>query len=261
MEPHLPSGDVTKSPSTRNPSAPFTTSTLQQEANSKLGLGSKATMAGAQRLYQDGKITYMRTDSITCQSRRLPKQLIILSGSMATIISHVRNFKTKSAGAQEAHEAIRPTDMTREDVSGSATDQKIYDLIRRRTLASQMAPAKLERTTATITISTAKEVFEAKGEAVVFDGFMRVYGAKDDTLLPALSAKDLVSLFSVEARQVFARPPARYSEGALVKKLEELGIGRPSTYATIIDTIQTRGYALRGEDEGTPRDVVVLSAG
>ncbi len=251
--------DITKSPSTRNPGAPFTTSTLQQEANSKLGFSSKATMSSAQKLYQEGRITYMRTDSVNLSSQAIAAAADYIKRLYGHEYSTVRKFKTKSANAQEAHEAIRPTDMSREDVSGSEYDQKLYDLIRRRTLASQMSPAKLEKTTATITISTAKEIFEAKGEVIVFDGFLRVYGGgKDDTLLPAFASGDNVNQYSVEARQVFARPPARYTEGSLVKKLEELGIGRPSTYATIINTVQARGYAVKGENEGTPRDVIVL---
>ena len=250
--------DVTKNPSTRNPAAPFTTSTLQQEANSKLGFSSKATMASAQKLYQEGRITYMRTDSVNLSGQAIAATADYIKRLYGIQYSTVRKFKTKSASAQEAHEAIRPTDITRESVSGSDYDQKLYDLIRRRTLASQMAPAQLEKTTITITISTASEVFEAKGEVVVFDGFLRVYGGKDDTLLPALSSGDTVSLYSVEARQLFNKPPARYSEGALVKRLEDLGIGRPSTYATIINTVQARGYAAKGENEGTPRDIVVL---
>lgn len=250
--------DISKSPSTRNPAAPFTTSTLQQEANSKLGFSSKATMASAQKLYQEGRITYMRTDSVNLSGQAIAAAADYIKRLYGVEYSTIRKFKTKSASAQEAHEAIRPTDMSREAVSGGEYDQKLYDLIRRRTLASQMSPAKLEKTTATITISTAKEVFEAKGEVVVFDGFLRVYGGKDDTLLPAFNSGDIVSAYSVEAKQVFARPPARYSEGALVKKLEELGIGRPSTYATIINTVQARGYAEKGESEGTPRDIIVL---
>ncbi|MBC7764579.1 type I DNA topoisomerase [Microbacteriaceae bacterium] len=250
--------DITKSPSTRNPGVPFTTSTLQQEANLKLGFSSKATMASAQKLYQEGRITYMRTDSITLSGQAIAAAADYIKRLYGVEYSTIRKLKTKSASAQEAHEAIRPTDMSREAVSGNEYDQKLYDLIRRRTLASQMSPAKLEKTTATITISTAKEVFEAKGEVVIFDGFLRVYGGKDDTLLPAFVSNDEVTAYSVEARQVFARPPARYSEGALVKKLEELGIGRPSTYATIINTVQVRGYAEKGESEGTPRDIIVL---
>jgi DNA topoisomerase-1 len=250
--------NVTKSPGTRNPGAPFTTSTLQQEANSKLGFGSKATMASAQKLYQAGKITYMRTDSVNLSGQAIAAAAEHIKRLYGPEYSTVRKFKTKAAGAQEAHEAIRPTDMSLETASNNEYDQKLYDLIRRRTLASQMAPAKLEKTTVTITISTGKKVFEAKGEVIVFDGFLRVYGASKEELLPALSTGDTVSASNIEARQVFARPPARYTEGSLVKKLEDLGIGRPSTYATIIDPVQTRGYVERGEGEGEPRDVIVL---
>lgn len=262
--------DISTSPSSRNPAAPFTTSTLQQEANSKLGMGSRATMASAQKLYQEGRITYMRTDSVNLSSQAIAASADYIKRLYGVEYSHIRKFKTKSAGAQEAHEAIRPTDVTRESVSGSDYDQRLYDLIRRRTLASQMAPAKLENTTITISINDGEKqnnssktndklVFEAKGQVVLFDGFLRVYGGgKDDTILPTVKSGDQLQRHSVEARQVFARPPARYTEGTLVKKLEELGIGRPSTYATIMNTIQTRGYAEKGDSEGVPRDVVLL---
>lgn len=251
--------DIKKSPSTRNPAAPFTTSTLQQEANSRLGFSSRATMTAAQKLYQDGKITYMRTDSVNLSGQAIAAAKEYITRLYGHEYSTVRQFKTKNSSAQEAHEAIRPTDMSREQVSGNEYDQKLYDLIRRRTLASQMAPAKLENTTMTITVSTRGEVFEAKGQIIIFDGFLRVYGTSKEEILPDLAAHDKLSLYSVEARQVFARPPARYTEGSLVKKLEELGIGRPSTYATIMNTIQTRGYVEKGESEGTPRDVIVLT--
>ena len=253
--------DITKSPSTRNPAAPFTTSTLQQDANAKLGFGSKATMASAQKLYQDGKITYMRTDSVNLSGQAIAAAADFITKKFGKDYHQVRTFKTKSANAQEAHEAIRPTDVTLEKASSNEYDQKLYNLIRSRTLASQMAPAKLEKTTVTIAISTAKEVFEAKGEVIIFDGFLKVYGAstKDSDILPPLQAKDELQLQTANARQTFARPPARYTEGSLVKKLEELGIGRPSTYATIINTVQVRGYAVKGEDEGKPRDVITLN--
>ena len=251
--------DITKSPSTRSPGAPFTTSTLQQEANSKLGFGSKATMAAAQKLYQAGKITYMRTDSVNLSGQAIASATDYIKRLYGPEYSTVRKFKTKSSGAQEAHEAIRPTDMSLETASNNEYDQKLYDLIRRRTLASQMSPAKLENTTVTITISTRSEVFEAKGQVITFDGFLRVYGASKEEILPSLAAKDAVSSNEISARQVFAKPPARYTEGSLVKKLEDLGIGRPSTYATIIDTVQTRGYVEKGEGEGAPRDVITLS--
>jgi DNA topoisomerase-1 len=250
---------VSKTPGMRNPAAPFTTSTLQQEANAKLGFSSKATMAAAQKLYQAGKITYMRTDSVNLSGQAIAAATDFIKRLYGPEYSTVRKFKTKAAGAQEAHEAIRPTDITRESVSSNEYDQKLYDLIRRRTLASQMSPAKLEKTTVVITISGQKEPhFEAKGEVIVFDGFLRVYGGGKEEILPKLASGDTFETHSITARQTFARPPARYTEGSLVKKLEDLGIGRPSTYATIIDTIQTRGYAEKGTGEGEPRDVIVL---
>lgn len=255
--------DVTTSPSTRNPAAPFTTSTLQQDANSRLGFGAKATMSSAQKLYQEGKITYMRTDSVNLGGEAIAAAASYIKSAFGEEYSQVRTFKTKSASAQEAHEAIRPTNMGLERGSSNEYDQKLYNLIRTRTLASQMAPAKLEKTVVKIAISSGNEVFEAKGEVIIFDGFLKVYGGskKDADILPAVKSGDVLDIQSASARQVFARPPARYSEGSLVKKLEDLGIGRPSTYATIINTVQVRGYAEKGEGEGTPRDVIVLSLG
>lgn len=259
--------DVATTPGTRNPSAPFTTSTLQQEANAKLGFGSRATMTSAQKLYQAGKITYMRTDSMTLSAQAIAAAASYIEKTYGKAYVQVRTFKTKSKGAQEAHEAIRPTDMSLEVASSDPYDQKLYELIRRRTLASQMTPAKLERTEISISVQSQESKvksqdrhFVAKGEVITFDGFLRVYGrSKEDAILPLLTAGNEVNLQSATARQVFARPPARYTEGSLVKKLEELGIGRPSTYATIIGTIQTRGYVERGDSEGTPRDVIQLT--
>ena len=252
--------DISKTPGTRNPAAPFTTSTLQQEANAKLGFSSKATMASAQRLYQDGKITYMRTDSVNLSGQAIASATDFIKRLYGPDYSTVRKFKTKSASAQEAHEAIRPTDITRETVTSNEHDQKLYDLIRRRTLASQMSAAKLEKTTISIDIQGNDKLhFEAKGEVITFDGFLRVYGGGKDEILPKLHTGDAFETHDITARQTFARPPARYTEGSLVKKLEDLGIGRPSTYATIIDTVQTRGYVEKGDSEGQPRDVIVLS--
>lgn len=253
--------NVEKTPGTRNPSAPFTTSTLQQDANSRLGFGARATMSAAQKLYQEGKITYMRTDSVNLSSQALAQMTEYITGTFGKEYHQFRTYKTKNTSAQEAHEAIRPTDVRTEIASSDEYNQKLYELIRNRTLASQMAPAKLEKTTVTITISTSKEVFEAKGEVVLFDGFLKVYGGgkKDPDILPALAANDALNLQVASAKQVFTRPPARYTEGSLVKKLEDLGIGRPSTYATIINTVQVRGYAEKGESEGEPRDVIVLN--
>ena len=252
--------DISNTPGTRNPAAPFTTSTLQQEANSKLGFSSKATMASAQRLYQDGKITYMRTDSVNLSGQAIASATDFIKRLYGPDYSTVRKFKTKSASAQEAHEAIRPTDISRETVTSNEYDQKLYDLIRRRTLASQMSAAKLEKTTISIDIQGNNKLhFEAKGEVITFDGFLRVYGGGKDELLPKLHTGDTLETHDITARQTFARPPSRYTEGSLVKKLEDLGIGRPSTYATIIDTVQTRGYVEKGDSEGQPRDVIILS--
>lgn len=257
--------EVQTNPGTRSPAAPFTTSTLQQEANARLGFSSKATMASAQRLYQAGKITYMRTDSVSLSSQAIAAVAKYVKSTYGAAYSQVRTYKTKSASAQEAHEAIRPTDMANEHASSDEYDQKLYALIRNRTLASQMASAKLEKTVVTIAINPRSQndiahFFEAKGEVVVFDGFLRVYGRrKDDDLLPPLASGDMLDLQQAVGRQVFAKPPARYTEGSLVRKLEELGIGRPSTYATIINTVQARGYAVKGEGEGTPRQATVLT--
>ncbi len=290
--------DITTSPSTRNPAAPFTTSTMQQDANSRLGFSARSTMSSAQKLYQDGKITYMRTDSVNLSGQAIHATADYIKQQFGDKYSQVRAFKTKSAGAQEAHEAIRPTDISRESASNNAYEQKLYDLIRRRTLASQMAPAKLEKTVITISIKPksrsdivmsvtlepksemapgpnldvarrsdtkndirkGEHYFEAKGEVILFDGFLKVYGGskKEAEILPEVKTDDKLLLDSATARQVFDRPPARYSEGSLVKKLEDLGIGRPSTYATIINTVQVRGYAVKGENEGSPRDVICL---
>ena len=250
--------DIKQTPGTRNPAAPFTTSTLQQEANSKLGFGSKATMAAAQKLYQAGKITYMRTDSVNLSGQAIAAATDFVKRLYGPEYSQVRKFKTKSASAQEAHEAIRPTDIALETASNNEYDQKLYDLIRRRTLASQMSPAQIENTTITITTGTASLDFVAKGSVITFDGFLRVYGGGKDEVLPAVKSGETLATHDITARQIFAKPPARYTEGSLVKKLEDLGIGRPSTYATIIDTVQTRGYVERGEGEGEPRDVIEL---
>ncbi len=251
---------VAKTPGKRNPGAPFTTSTLQQEANAKIGMSAKSTMAAAQKLYQAGKITYMRTDSVNLSSFAIASSAEFIKSAFGEKYHQPRKFSTKSAGAQEAHEAIRPTDVRVEKASSSADLQRVYTLIRNRTLASQMAPAEIEKTTIKIAISgDSKHFFEAKGEVVVFDGFLKVYaGGKKDEFLPSLTNGDGLNFSEIIAKEVFARPPARYSEGALVKKLEDLGIGRPSTYATIIDTIQVRGYAEKGESEGKERPAVQL---
>jgi len=252
--------DFSTKPLKRSPMAPFTTSTLQQDANSRLGFSAKATMASAQRLYQAGKITYMRTDSVNLSKQSLASIANYIEKAFGNNYLTVRNFKTKSANAQEAHEAIRPTDISKENVSTNEYDQKLYDLIRRRTLASQMSQAQIEKTSVLITTSNEELVFEAKNEIITFDGFLKVYGSKKQAeKMPLLKIGDKLNLINATAKQVFDRAPSRYSEGSLVKKLEELGIGRPSTYATIINTIQIRGYAEKGTEEGEPRDIVVLT--
>ena len=215
-------------------------------------------MSAAQKLYQAGKITYMRTDSVNISGQAISAANKFISSEYGKDYAKVRQFKTKNSSAQEAHEAIRPTDIRTEVVSGSNYEQKIYTLIRNRMLASQMAPAKLEKTAVKITISTREELFEAKGEVVVFDGFLKVYGKNKDIELPKLKAKDSVEAKEVVAKQTFNKAPARYTEGSLVKKLEELGIGRPSTYATILNTIQERGYVVKGDSEGKEREVTEL---
>lgn len=250
---------VNKTTGTRKPQPPFTTSTMQQDANAKLGFSTSATMTIAQKLYQSGYITYMRTDSVNLSSQALAQASDYIKSTYGEQYHQFRTFKTKTAGAQEAHEAIRPTDLTREDVPGDARTKKLYGLIRNRTLATQMADAKIDRTTATINISNRAEKFIAKGEVIAFDGFLKVYGTSKDELLPDLTSGDQLELQQATSRQSFSHPPARYTEGSLVKKLEELEIGRPSTYATILSNIQTRGYAVKGDSDGVEREVVELS--
>ena len=250
--------DVAKTTGSRKPLPPFTTSTMQQDANAKLGFSTSATMSIAQKLYQSGYITYMRTDSVNLSQQALAQASAYIKATYGDNYHQFRTFKTKTAGAQEAHEAIRPTDLSRETVPGDARTQKLYSLIRGRTLATQMADAKIERTTATIAISDHTEKFIAKGEVVAFDGFLKVYGTSKDELLPALTVGDTIQPHEIIAKQTFSRPPARYTEGSLVKKLEELEIGRPSTYATILSNIQTRGYAIKGDSDGVERQITEL---
>lgn len=252
--------DVAKKPGSRNPSAPFTTSTLQQEASNKLGLSPRSTMQLAQRLYEAGHITYMRTDSLNLSSQALGAMTRFIKSTYGETYHHFRTFKSTSAGAQEAHEAIRPTDITKDSAGADAQQKKLYNLIWRRTLASQMAAASLERTTITLAADKTSELMEAKGEIVIFDGFLKVYGRTgDDVLLPEVKKGDTVTLQSAEALETLSRGPARYTEASLVKKLEEMGIGRPSTYASTINTIQTRGYVERGDLEGVERTIQKLT--
>lgn len=252
--------DIAKKPGTRSPSAPFTTSTLQQEASNKLGFSPRNTMSLAQRLYESGLITYMRTDSVNLSAQALGAMTSFIKGTYGENYHQFRTFKSKSANAQEAHEAIRPTDITKEFAGGDEQQKKLYNLIWRRTLASQMAQASLEKTTITVKASESKELMEAKGEIVVFDGFLKVYGRSgDDVLLPEVNKNDPLTLKSAEATESLSRGPARYTEASLVRKLEEMGIGRPSTYASTINTVQTRGYVERGELEGVEKEITKLS--
>lgn len=247
---------IDKKPGTRNPSAPFTTSTLQQEASNRLGYSPRYTMQLAQRLYESGLITYMRTDSVNLSSLALGAMTSYIKAEFGEQYHQYRTFKTKSAGAQEAHEAIRPTNVSTSSAGADAAQKKLYSLIWRRTLASQMAPAQLEKTVITITPSATKETLEAKGEIVVFDGFLKVYGRSgEDVLLPPLSQGDELKLINATGLESLSRGPARYTEASLVRKLEEMGIGRPSTYAPTISTIQSREYVERGDIEGTPKEV------
>ncbi|MEK7620852.1 MAG: type I DNA topoisomerase, partial [Patescibacteria group bacterium] len=251
--------DITKKPGTRNPSAPFTTSTLQQEASSKLGYSPRSTMSLAQRLYEAGHITYMRTDSLNISGDALSAMTTYIKGEYGENYHQVRTFKTKSSGAQEAHEAIRPTHFARSSAGADEQQKKLYNLIWRRALASQMAPAQLEKTTMTINASESDQHLEAKGEIVIFDGFLKVYGRSgEDKLLPDINTGDNLDLLSATATENLSRGPARYTEASLVKKLEEMGIGRPSTYASTITTVQSRGYVERGDVEGIERKITIL---
>jgi DNA topoisomerase-1 len=251
--------DIRQKPGSRNPSAPFTTSTLQQEASRRLGFSVRQTMSVAQRLYEAGFITYMRTDSTILSGLAIKSAEDYIVKNFGNQYHNRRQFQTKNQSAQEAHEAIRPTDFNHLSLGADDQQKKLYQLIWQRTLASQMAEAKLERTEVDISISTQDGLFVAKGEILRFDGFMKVYGGgKDDTLLPALSKDQSLDLSSMRATETFSRPPARYSEASLVRKLEELGIGRPSTYAPTISTIQTRGYVEKSDLEGTGREFIEL---
>lgn len=252
--------DIAKKPGTRNPGAPFTTSTLQQEASSKLGFSPRNTMSLAQRLYEAGHITYMRTDSVNLSGQALGAMTSYIKDTFGENYHQFRTFKAKSANAQEAHEAIRPTDVHKQTAGADEQQKKLYNLIWKRTLATQMAAASLEKTTISVAASKSDEVMEAKGEIVVFDGFLKVYGRSgDDVLLPEVKKGDPLTLSQAEALETLSRGPARYTEASLVKKLEEMGIGRPSTYASTIATIQTREYVERGDLEGEEREIKKLS--
>ena len=248
-------------PAERNPAGPFTTSTLQQEAGRKLGMSVSQTMTIAQRLYENGYITYMRTDSQNLSSQAIAAahdEIVKLFGEN---YSRVRKYKTKSKGAQEAHEAIRPSYLNRREIEGSAEEMKLYDLIWKRTVASQMSSAKIEKTVVTIGADNTPQRFIATGEVVLVDGFMKLYSetVEDETeegqenRLPELRAGDALSYQDIAATERFTQPPFRYSEASLVRKLEELGIGRPSTYAPTISTIINRGYVIKQNRPGSKR--------
>lgn len=263
--------NIEKKPAKRSPAAPFTTSTLQQEASRKLGFPVGLTMSVAQKLYESGKITYMRTDSVNLSDLALnssKEQIINMYGKEYV---KIRKFTTKAKGAQEAHEAIRPTFMSEVQVSGTAQEKKLYDLIWKRTIASQMADAELERTTLTIGISNDKQKLVATGEVIKFPGFLNVYlestdddeEEKEGGLLPAVEINEVLQMNETTATERFTQRPARYSEASLVRKLEDLGIGRPSTYAPTISTIQQREYVEKANLEGDKRkyNVLTLSKG
>ena len=260
-------GAITRRAARRSPAAPFTTSTLQQEAAHKLGYSVSQTMRLAQSLYESGHITYMRTDSVNLSSQALGAIARQIEKHPGKEYHQPRRFQTKSKGAQEAHEAIRPTYIDRERVGGTAQEQRLYDLIRKRTLASQMADAEIERTTVSIPVSGTDYAFTAQGEVITFRGFLDVYmestgeegNAEVTKLLPAVKEREALSLEALTGEERFTQRPARYTEASMVSKMEELGIGRPSTYAPTIQTIQNRGYVERADREGQRRNYTVLT--
>jgi DNA topoisomerase-1 len=254
---------VEKKPVKKSPAAPFTTSTLQQEAARKLGYSVAQTMSIAQKLYEAGKITYMRTDSVNLSDLALNMASTQITEKMGADYVKIRKYKTKAKGAQEAHEAIRPTYLDKETVAGTAQEKRLYELIWKRTIASQMSDAQLEKTVIHIEAGNTGEKFLATGEIIKFDGFLKVYIESTDSeseqdedesvLLPPISEGEILSMLNVEARERWSQRPARYTEASLVRKLEELGIGRPSTYAPTISTIQNRGYVEKEDRDGTER--------
>jgi DNA topoisomerase-1 len=261
--------ELEKKPVKKSPAPPFTTSTLQQEASRKLGFSVSRTMSNAQRLYEAGLITYMRTDSVNLSNEAKKGAESAIVSSYGASYSKPRNFKGKSKGAQEAHEAIRPTDFRNQTVNAERDQARLYDLIWKRAIASQMSEAKLERTNVRIKVNSNQKVqeqFSANGEIITFDGFLKVYleGTDDEEteqsgLLPDLKVKQVLTKNYITATERFTRPPARYTEASLVKKLEELGIGRPSTYAPTISTIQNRNYVEKGTVDGNERNYIQLS--
>ncbi len=260
--------EITKKPVRKSPAPPFTTSTLQQEAARKLGYSVSQTMMLAQRLYESGLITYMRTDSVNLSDLALGTAKECIVETYGERYYKFRKYHTKSKGAQEAHEAIRPTYMNRESVTGTAQEKKLYELIRKRTIACQMADAELERTTISVAIGGRKEKFVATGEVLTFDGFLQVYRESSDDenekeqengLLPPVAKDEALTLKDAVATERFTQRPPRYTEASLVRRLEELGIGRPSTYAPTIQTIQNRQYVVKGDKEGEERAYTVIT--
>lgn len=254
--------NLEKKPAKKTPAPPFTTSTLQQEASRKMGFSVAQTMTLAQKLYEAGKISYMRTDSLNLSQDAIDGATNEISKSFGKEFVHQRVFKTKSASAQEAHEAIRPTDFGRQEVGGDNNERRLYELIWKRAIASQMADAQLEKTTASIGISTVPQTLTASGEVIKFEGFLKVYIESTDDedsdeeqkgMLPPLEVGQKLELDFLKAREGFTRPAPRYTEASLVKKLEEMGIGRPSTYAPTISTVQKRGYVVKEFREGKER--------
>jgi DNA topoisomerase-1 len=259
--------DIAVKPGKKTPAPPFTTSTLQQEASRKLGFSVAQTMTVAQRLYEAGKITYMRTDSVNLSDTALAAAKEAITNQFGDKYLNIKQYKTKTKGAQEAHEAIRPTYFDNDTISGSATEKKLYELIWKRAIASQMSDAVLEKTTVTIGISTHKGNFIANGEVIKFDGFLRVYlessdeesDEEDSSLLPPMKVNQVLVRKNITASERFTHHPARYTEASLVKKLEELGIGRPSTYAPTISTVLARGYVSKEDRAGTERKFNILT--
>ncbi len=261
LESKLSVSSIEKKPSKRSPKPPFITSTLQQEASQKLGFSVKQTMTLAQNLYREGSITYMRTDSFTLSETAIEAAGKVIIEKFGSEYHEVRRFKTKDAGAQEAHEAIRPTDLTKPEIFGIESQAaKLYALIYKRTLASQMSDARLQKTQIKINISNRSENFIANGEILVFPGFLRVYDylSAEDKLLPNLKQGDTLNLVNFAARESFSRAKPRYTEASLVKKIEEMGIGRPSTFATMVSTVQDRNYVTKETREGVEREYQLI---
>ena len=251
---------IDKKPAKKSPTPPFTTSTLQQEASRKLGFGVTRTMSTAQKLYEAGLITYMRTDSVTISNDAKTSIVQKIESKYGENYVNTRVYKNKNKSAQEAHEAVRPTDINVEEITSDYDQQRLYQLIWKRTISSQMSDAQIERTVVNINTNTYSQFFVARGEVIKFDGFLRVYneGTDDEieeekSVLPELNIDENINLLSISSRESFSRPPSRYTEASLVKKLEELGIGRPATYATTISTIQNRGYIAKGVNDGVDR--------